>query len=175
MNLLNVVRTDSFGPRKGSVPLMVEFRVNPETSPFLVSSSRSFVWVTPRADRLRSAIRPLDGDGMDGVFQNLVTAIADAGFHGKWGNVHPYTPAGLTAAKSHLSDYDLGEVEVLAHPDTDLTALGLEFTTRARWVPTGWAVVLPTDRDFVGFTVVSGDRYLVVVHNSSRAVAVVRP
>lgn len=175
MNLVNVVRTDSFGPRKGSVPLMVEFRVNPETAPFLVSSTRAFVWVTPRTDRLRAAIRPVGDGGLVEVFRTLVSDIADAGADGKWGNVHPYTPGGLAAAKSHLSYYDLADVDVLAHPDTDVAPLGLDVCVRAGWVPAGWAVVLPTDREFVGFAVVSDDRYLVVVHNSSRAVAVVRP
>lgn len=175
MNLLNVVRTDSFGPRKGSVPLMVEFRVNPETAPFLVSSTRSFVWVTPKQDKLRTAIRSLDETGIEGVFQTLITNIAETGADGKWGNTHPFTPAGLKAAHAHLSYYDLAEVEVLAHPETDVEPLGLDVCLRATWVPVGWALVLPLDRDFVGFIVVSGDRYLVVVHNSSRAVAVVRP
>jgi hypothetical protein len=175
VNLLSVIRTDSFGPRKGSVPLMVEFKVNPETAPFLVSSTRSFVWVTPRQDRLRSAIRPIDGDGVEGVFRYIVTTIADTGAGGKWGNVHPYTPVGLASAKAHLSYYDLAEVDILAHPDTDVTPLGMDVCVRAKWVPEGWVVVLPTDREFVGFMVVSGDRYLVVSHNPARAVAVVRP
>jgi hypothetical protein len=175
VNLLNIVRTDSFGPRKGSVPLLVEFRVNPETAPFLVSSTRSFVWVTPRQDRLRAAIRPLEDGGIEGVFRHLVMTIADTGADGKWGSIHPYTPAGLASARAHLSYYDLKETDVFAHPDTDVIPLGMDVCVRAKWVPEGWAVVLPTDREFVGFVVMSGDRYLVVVHNSSRAVAVVRP
>jgi len=177
VNLLNVVRTDSFGPRKGSVPLMVEFRVNPETSPFLVSSTRSFVWVTPKSDRVRAAIRMTDGDGIEGVFRDMVTTIADTGAAGRWDNVHPYSPTGLAAARAHLAYYDLKETEVLAHPDTDTTPLRVadDAVIRSTWVPAGWAVVLPTDREFVGFLVSSGDRYLVVAHNTSRAVAVVRP
>jgi len=173
-NLLNVVRTDSFGPRKGVVPLLVEFQVNPETAPFLVSSSQSFAWVTPKGNRVRSAVRTLGQGGPEDVFRQLSHIVADTGSTGQWGNVHPYTPAGLAAAQGHLSYYDLVDVEVVAHPDTDVTPLGLEFALRAPWVPAGWAVVLPSNRDFVGFMVVSGDRYLVVVHNPSRAVAVVR-
>lgn len=157
--------------------MMVEFRVNPETAPFLVSSTRAFVWVTPKADRVRAAIRTVDGDGIMGVFRSVLSAIADAGETGRWDNVHPYTPAGLAAAKAHLAYYDLTEVEVVAHPDTDTTPLLVAeaVVTRAPWVPVGWAVVLPTDREFVGFLVSSGDRYLVVAHNTSRSVAVVRP
>lgn len=177
MNLLNVVRTDYFGPRKGSVPLMVEFRVNPETAPFLVSSTRSFVWVTPRTDRLRAAIRVVDGDGIGGVFRDIVTRVAEAGADGKWGNVHPFTPEGVSAARAHLTYYDMSDTGIVAHPGTDVSTLGVDddAVERASWVPDGWAVVLPTDREFVGFLVVSDDRYLTVVHNSSRAVAVVRP
>lgn len=174
-NLLNVVRTDSFGPRKGGVPLLVEFQVNPETAPFLVSSSRSFTWVTPKANRIRSAVRTLDSGGTEDVFRQLINIVADTGASGQWGNVHPYTPVGFDAARGHLSYYDLVDVEVVAHPDTDVAPLELDFALRAPWVPVGWAVVLPTDRDFVGFVVVSGDRYIVVAHNPSRAVAVVRP
>lgn len=177
MNLLNVVRTDSFGPRKGGVPLMVEFRVNPETAPFLVSSTRSFVWVTPKNDRVRAAIRPLGDGGIEGVLRDLVVAIADTGAAGRWDNVHPYSPTGLAAARAHLAYYDLKETGVVAHPDTDTTPLRVadDAVARATWVPMGWAVVLPTDREFVGFLVTSENRYLVVAHNTSRAVAVVRP
>lgn len=176
MNLLNVVRTDYFGPRKGSVPLMVEFRVNPETAPFIVSSTRSFVWVTPRTDRVRAAIRTVGEVGIAGAFRDIVTRIVDAGVSGGWGNVHPFTPDGLAAARAHLAYYDLSDTGIVAHPDTDVSPLGVgDDIERAAWVPEGWAVVLPTDREFVGFLVVSEDRYLVVVHNSSRAVAVVRP
>ena len=177
MNLLNVVRTDSFGPRKGSIPLIVEFRVNPDTAPFLVSSSRAFVWVTPKGDRIRTAIRLADEGGLDGVFREIITTIADTGATGRWDNVHPYSPEGLTAARAHLAYYDLKDVDVVAHPDTDTGPLRLAggAVVRAPWVPAGWVVVLPTDREFVGFVVSSGDRYLVLAHNTSRAVAVVRP
>jgi len=177
VNLLNVVRTDSFGPRKGSVPLMVEYKVNPETAPFLVSSTRAFVWVTPKATRLRSAVRKFGTGGVTDVFRTMLETIADTGVEGKWDNVHPPTPEGLAAARAHLAYYDLKEMDVVAHPKTDISVFGLgeAEVERADWVPADWAVVLPTDKDFVGFLVTTGDRYVVVVHNSSRAVAVVRP
>jgi hypothetical protein len=175
MNLLNVVRTDSFGPRKGGTPLMVEFRVNPETSPFLVSSTKSFVWVAPRADRIRSAVRLLGEGGLDDVFREMVHTIAEAGVEGKWGNVHPFTRAGLEAARAHLSYYGLDDTVLVAHPSTDVTIFDSVEVVRASWVPEGWVLVLSEDREFVGFLVTTNDRYLAVVHNSSRAVAVVRP
>lgn len=175
MNLLNVVRTDSFGPRKGGIPLMVEFRVNPETSPFLVSSTKSFVWVTPRADRIRSAVRHLDEGGLNDVFREMVHIIADAGMEGKWGNVHPFTNAGLDAARAHLAYYGLNDTVLVAHPNTDVSTFAPVEIGCASWVPEGWVVVLSEDREFVGFLVTTNDRYLAVVHNSSRAVAVVRP
>lgn len=154
---------------------MVEFRVNPETSPFLVSSTKSFVWVNPRADRIRSAVRLLDEGGLDDVFREMVHVIADAGVEGKWGNVHPFTLAGLEAARAHLAYYGLGDTVLVAHPNTDVSIFESVEVGHAKWVPEGWVIVLSEDREFVGFLVTTNDRFLAVVHNSSRAVAVVRP
>ena len=177
MNLLNVVHTNSFGTRKGGVPLMVEFRITPETAPFLVSATRSFTWVFPKRDIVRAAIRTFPAaNGIESVFTDIVTTIATLGASAQWGNVHPFTKAGFAAAKEHLDYYDLKDTHTVTHPDTDVSGLGITGTVqRATWVPVGWAVVLPTDLDFVGFILIEGLKYLVVCHNASRAVAIVRP
>jgi hypothetical protein len=171
MNLLNVIHTDSFGPRKGTIPLMVEFRVNPETGPFLVTSSRSFVWVSPKAERLRTAVRSCDPFTAGEVFGSILHQVADKGVG--WGSVHPMTMDGYHSAKAYLAEYELTDVELVAHPNTELPP---ELDGhRETWVPEGWAVLLPTDREFVGFMVVSGVHFLVVVHNASRSIGILRP
>lgn len=175
-SLLSVVETLAFGSQKKAVPLLMEFTVNPDTGPFLVSSTKSFVWVNPKTDKVRAAIRAVGDSGLDGLFSAIVQEVASTGQDCNWGNVHPLSPKGLHDAVAHLSEYGLDSVNLIAHTNTDVVVLGSrsESVERADWVPDGWVVVVPSDRDFVGFVLVSNGKFLTIVHNSSRAVAVLR-
>lgn len=155
-----------------NVPLMMEFSVNPETAPFLVTSTRDFVWVTPRKDRVRAATRVL---GLPSFFMEVVREVARQGAEAEWGNVHPLTEGGIKACIEHLQFYGLLDMEMLVTSDVEIEAPP-EMTVRvAPWLDSGYVVVLPRERAYVGFvlTVPSG-LGLCVFHNPSRAIAVAR-
>lgn len=153
-------------------PQMMEFQVNPELEPFLVSSTRSVVWVEHAGSRgqIRAAVR-----SRATLEAEIVVAIAERGTRAQWGNVQSLTTAGIQQCREHLSSYGVGPVECLAAPDTDIT--GVDFkelpVIEAPWVPKGAVVVLPVDRGFVGtLGLVGPSLALAWVHNASRGVGI---
>jgi hypothetical protein len=181
-DLLRLGTVDRRKPK--AVPLMMEFAVNPQTGPFLVSSTRGVMWIAPRTPKIRAASRPLK---LGPFFMEVIHEVAVMGAESKWGNVHPFSPEGLLNAVAHLRSYDLTDLEILKGPTTDLSAfpapvsgpeeqpflMGLPLVD-AEWLEPGFLVVVPQDRDFVGFMLLFGERGLAVVHNASRGVALCR-
>lgn len=173
----DLLRIYSFnqGSEKKATPLMMEFKVNPETSPFLISSARAIMWVNAHGQKVRAAFRPIDPAKF---FAEVVDEVARMGAEASWGNVHPLTAAGIQAAIAHLLSYDLPAPEILAHPNATF-----EFTSdlffgcrvhRTDWLDPGIVLVVPQDRDFVGFLLMSENTGLSVVHNASRSIAICR-
>lgn len=159
---------------KSKVPLMMEFPVNEETGPFLVSSARHLLWVRSHNKMVKAAFRPMS---LHAFFAEVVQEVFVQGFASEWGNVHSLTPEGVQAAIAHLLYYDLASPEILAHPNCALhlpdTHLGCK-VHRADWLDTETIVVVPQDRDYLGFVATDDFRGISVVHNSSRALAVCR-
>jgi len=122
-HLLVVTRLQSKAmQRKTTVPLMVEYTVSEETAPYLVSSSSSVMWIndTHPGSTVKAAVRELTPDDF---FREVIEAVASMGREMQWGNVHPLTTEGLTAAIEHLEFYELGPVELLiprSHPPDEL-------------------------------------------------------
>lgn len=183
----DLLRMSPFAAQGTKTPLMMEFKVNPATGPFLVTSTRGVMWVSPREPKVRAAFRDIQPDSF---FREVVQAVADTGAEASWGNVQPLTTAGLLTAIAHVRSYDLSALEVLMHPKTVVEGLPVqEMTTEAEevvrticgfpvefadWMDVGVVVVLPQDRDYVGFIVSRGGRGVAVIHNASRGMAVCR-
>lgn len=182
----DLLRMSLFTAPGTKTPLMMEFKVNPATGPFLVTSTRGVMWVSPREPKVRAAFRDIQ---QDTFFREVVQAVADTGVEASWGNVQPLTAAGLLAAIAHVRSYDLSALEVLMHPKTVINDLPVRETTEAEevvrticgfpvefadWLDVGVVVVLPQDRDYVGFIVARGGRGVAVIHNASRGMAVCR-
>lgn len=174
------------GPRH-KVPLMMEFQINPETSPFLVSSTRSLMWVSKfRENLIRAAVRR-NVPSLGHYFMEVVLSVAQLGMEAEWGNVHPLSRKGIEAAVAHLGDYDLEDVVLLVSEegfDKDIakawrdkgeeeTLLGKPYV-RCDWLHPGYIVVVPQDRDNVGWVAWDAERLISVVHNAGRGIAIAR-
>jgi hypothetical protein len=153
--------------------LMFRFKVPPGHEPYLVSSTKSCLWVPDTFDQgeVKAAVRqaPL-GD----IYRDLVTAIAERGREQDWGNVHPATRRGVLDAILHLADFDFFEVTVLCGTgfDTSLVPGGVTFEP-AGWLPETWAVVVPVDKSLIGLAYEQrGGNFAVAMHNTSRGVCV---
>ena len=78
-------------------------------------------------------------------------------------------------AVEHLRYYGLQEVEILVGSEGfgfDFVSPGVTVTTTS-WLPDGMAVVVPRDRDCLGFVAdLPSGMFVSVVHNPSRGMAV---
>ncbi len=180
-NLLDVIRVKP-KPKTSETamvtPLMVEVPVNPELAPYLVSSRSGVLWVEkarPGDNIVRAAVRVEGNPGQ--MFCEVMFANSLRGIQERWGNVHDFSEQGVKAAVQHLELYEISDIEVLVSSG-DLppwvTALSKDIVVRKTgWVPSGYAVVVPVDKAFLGTLLHIGPGGLAfVVHNPSRALAV---
>lgn len=158
--------------------LMVEYQVASETAPYLVSSTRSVVWVEKPhpGDLVRAAVREVTEDV---IFAELVEAVVEMGRERSWGNVQPLSTEGIRLAVEHVLYYELGPVDLLIPRNADgvqalIEPLGMGFQPSS-WVPPQSVVVVPKDRTYLGFFSKVMPRMLcAIVHNASRGMAVAR-
>ena len=175
-SLLEIVNFDSTmkqTQRGAAAPLMMEFQVNPDLAPYLVSSPRAVLWVpnTSQTGTLRAAVRKRQG-----IESEVVAAIVQMGQESKWGNVHELTSDGVKKCVEHLVSYDLAPVEILVAEDTDLEGVEMPegvVVVAAPWMPQGAVAVVPVDRGFVGtLGTIGKHKAVAVVHNPSRGIAI---
>jgi len=150
----------------------MEFPVNPESAPFLISSTRSVLWIERAHDgRVRVAARKVEGNSL---MLEIVRAVQKRGAEEAWGNSFPLTMEGFTQAKDYLSYFGIPEVEVLLNAENDLwEAQQGPVRTLIPWLPAGLGVVVPLDRAYLGFqSRTPANRLLALVHNPSRGMAI---
>ena len=185
-SLLQVI-TASSNQRGRSVPLMMEFLVDPHLNPILVSSTRGVLWISQRDGRVRAALRA--AKDFQGFPWRVVESVFTRGQQEGWGNVHPLTKEGILGAIDYVRSFDMEDLEILAHPkipwgnicegwkggrkrSMTLAVLGLPLQP-APWLPLNTVLVVPKDRSFVGFAFLYQERFAAVVHNASRGIGVV--
>lgn len=152
-------------------PELMEFEVNPEQTPFLISSTKSVLWMDElfAGNRIRAAVRDRQGIEID-----ILKAIAIRGHQEGWKNIQPLTSKGIYRCVEHLQAHNLTDNEALLSPQTDISDVecGSLPLVRASWVPVGAVVVLPKERRFVGTLGTFGkDRALALAYNADRCIA----
>lgn len=175
--------------KKSAIPLMMEFEVNPDTAPFLVTGSKAVLWVTEAhpGDVVKAAVRPLFSLG--GVFAEMIEAVIAMEEHAKWGSVEPFSREGFDKVRAHLEYYELGDLELLVPRERGednekgtfarplwMNTVDLNCPLRpSSWLPDNRAVLVPRDRGFVGFAgEIPGRNGVAVLHNASRAVGILK-
>ena len=176
-HLLHVMKIPS-KMKPGAQPVMLEFPVNPETAPYLVSSSKAVQWVPePHPGGIvKAAVR--ENLVIKDLFVEVLQAVRERGQQAAWGNVHPSTADGFKKALDHVGEYGLGDLSVLAPPNFEafpVKAIAKDYgwvVQPSSWLPDGCVVVVPKDRSFVGFVgLLSAHSLVSVVHNASRGLA----
>lgn len=159
-------------------PLMLEFSVNPETSPMLVSMTRHMAWVSPSKPSVRAAVMRTTPDHL---FWLVVQSVISMNRTAKWGSYQPLSPNGIRQSAEYLKSYGLTNFELLIGPNTRIPRLTDPLYTsipqiEAGWLPQGFAVMVPVDRNYVGFCMqqTGTDRMLAVVHNACRGICVLQ-
>lgn len=168
-----LLQIERWGIKAGRKPFMVEVPVDAEVAPYLVSSTQSFLWVEKAFNNppcVRAAVRP----SLIPLYLEIVEAVIKEGRSREWGNVMPFTPAGLLRLVSHLQEYGIQDVEVLVSAEQTPFSLdeGLA-VTRCVWLPSNLALVVPKDRTFLGTAGMFPDGSVaVVVHNAPRGMGI---
>lgn len=160
--------------KAGGVPLMTEVPVEAELAPFLVTSTKAVTWIARAVGgRVRSAIRSVTPNAH---FAELVAAVATKSTEEGWGSVFPLTPEGVVQGETYLREHGFTELTLLTSEGTsDLHPSEKVEVVPTSWLPTGMAVLIPTDREYVGITLDFGNGSIAtVLHNASRGVVVLR-
>jgi len=184
--------------QKGKIPLMMEFPVNEETAPYLVTSMTGMVWIESPMDPspemwaqdapdtvVRVAVRP-DAYQAGRFFKEVFEHVEQAGESRNWGNAHDYTEGGVLAAIEHVSHYDLGDLCLLYPPEhlyrpldeppLQLKEIAFEHECLPQpcsWMPLYSAAVVPKDREYLGSIGGFGrNGVVVIVHNAARGIAI---
>ena len=158
------------------VPLMLDkipASSDPDAGPFLVTSSRDFIWVDRafQGGFLRVAVRE---ESPGAVFLGLVEAIASEGVKRHWGNTFSASKEGVLQAIARFHYYELPNPTLLYGEDFNIEFAPSVDRVPAEWLPSGWAVMVP-DREYVGTLFEVGDKHVgAVSHNPSRGVVVLR-
>lgn len=190
-SLLQVItHTGDKQPKKGAMPLYMEFPVNPHLTPFLVTRARSgeemSLWVgRVKGGQIKAALRDLPS--LEDYYVEVIHKVTDMGRSEEWGNIHPLTKPGLQGAIAHLNDFGFDGLEILAHPEMPwksvhsgwgnegrgmvLSLLGLPVQP-APWLAKDTLVVVPRDREMVGFVFLTRGMAASVVHNAARGIGV---
>ena len=154
-------------------PLMIELPVEPKIAPYLVSTTKSFLWLHQplRDNKLRVAIRK---ENLDQLYGEIIQNIYEMGVNSSWGNSHTLSKEGLQKAIDYLRYYGIKEVEILSS-ETDPLSLGGNFgkypITKVNWIADCY-IVLPKDRSYFGsMTDFGSDKYAILIHNPSRGIA----
>lgn len=197
-SLLQVVKGTL--PDRRGIPHVMEWVVDPQTRPYLVSGTKHLKWlerslpgIEGKTGVIRSIIHPTTSAGFDGMYMQVVEYIAHRGVHCEYGNVHPDTEEGLIRAAEHVLYFLEGPAEYPTNPahtrievltaESDPVATesidvsGKTFpVTLVGWLPPRVALVVPEDRGFLGDLHLLGSEYFtVVVHNPARGLGIAAP
>ena len=151
-------------------PIMIDnVPVPKECAPFLVTSTRSLLWVAGHNGGVRLAVRQCaPGD----LFREVVEQVALRSLEDGWGSVLPV--GGLEEGLGYLESFGVPNPCFLHSPAW--SGPTLKGGTEASWLPNGWGVLIPQDRDYLGVAYDFGDGYVAgVVHNAARGMVVLQP
>ena len=171
----DLLQVMSLARKRGSTPLAVEFQVNSDLHPYLVTAAgrSKFIWLPQsRGGMIRAAFRK---SGREDLYIDIVKEIRICSEERGWGNVFPMSQSGISEAIERLEYYDFDEVDLLVPPGgIDIgDAKGIK-QVESSWVPVGMAVLVPRNRGCLGFVADMEDgNFLSVVHNPSRSICVV--
>ena len=173
MSLLEVIQINT----KKS-PIMMSSPVAPELDgPFLVTSTKGFVWVIEKfpGNFIRSATRKANPNE---VFSGVVKSILDKSLDDNWGSVKPLTYKGLQESILYLSYYGFSEFDVFFNSKEDFKQferLENVYYSWQDWVPKGQAVVAPVDKSYLGTLYSFGKgNFACCVHNPSRGICILK-
>lgn len=141
--------------------------------PFLVSGMKSrLIMVKKRGGIVRTAIRE-DYKLINTLMKEIVSKVEEMGSEFGWGNRFPYSKEGLRGAAEYVLSFGNwdGGIEMINNS-------GEVFESKIpvvveKWVPNNTTILVTKNRSYLGDLYRYGDdMYSILVHNPSRAMAI---
>jgi|13_taG_2_1085334.scaffolds.fasta_scaffold09307_4 hypothetical protein len=159
-------------------PLMMASPIAPDLDgPFLVSSSKGFIWVEKKfsGNFIRAATRV---DKVQDMFENILNSILEKSVDMEWGSVKPFTEKGVKESILYLSYFGFAEFDLILNSDSPFSFKDKPenlFVSWESWVPEGCAVLTPTDKSYLGTIYSFGNgNFSCCVHNPSRGICILK-
>jgi len=171
-------------PGGGKQLLMLQLPVPGDTAPYLVSSTRAFLWVQKAPNgTVRCATRTMPDGGLGALWWEIVAACHAEGTKLEWGQTAPCTRAGIKRVIKHVQRYNEGEkLTLMVGHDTPHTLLNNKAMPKVHqgckvivvsWLQGETVVCVPTDRLLIGNMLLLGDdKWSALLHNASRTIGI---
>lgn len=160
-------------------PLMMETPLDPALDgPYLVSSSKSLLWVERKfpGNFLRAAVREVPCYSTH--YKNIYFKCLKESMKRGWGSALPFTENGLAGVLLYLSSFGFSEFDLVVSPsqDNDFDIPDNVYLSERSWVPQGFCLLSPTDKSYVGSLYrFSNGSSATFVHNPSRGFGFLHP
>lgn len=173
-HLLKLVKFDKVKP--SIQPLAFEFQASNDATPFLVSTSKSLLWINEAPTNVvRAAVRPKTK--IQDFYMEVIREIKEVGDMCSWGNAYSLDKQGILQAVAYVSSYEVGEISCLLNSTTKnkiqplLEGTGISFAI-CNWLSEDCVLVVPKDRSLLGFIGVVNSGFVSVIQNPSRCLAI---
>jgi hypothetical protein len=128
----------------------------PDTAPYLVTGVGGFTWVPRRskAGMVRSAFRK-DGVSRSQLYQQMLGRIYTHSLEKQWGNI--FKASQSAAAHKRFAEFDYAVED-------------LETISGEEWLPKGLTILIPKEREYLGWVCETEAGIVAISHNPSRAI-----
>lgn len=150
-----------------TLPSLVEFPVHPSLAPYLVSTSKGYIWVE-RASKLGQVRAQPVSWGDEKASKEAISMIMERAQAEDWGAVFPATQDGLQEIGAALRFFQPSEIQVfrgVGAPDL------LSGIPQVPWVPEGVLVFAPKHRRWVATAYDIHGQSAYVIDNATAGIA----
>ena len=152
--------------------LFLEFPVEPQCAPFLVTATKSLMWVdkTNSLGNVRSAFQP--PKKTDEIYSKIVEEIKVKSEELGWGLTFSLDKSGLKGALERLAYYGIEDIEFIAPASGVPNELIPDNATRVSWL-TNRVIIVPKNRDYLGNLLTTPrKKVMALIHNASRGICI---
>lgn len=150
-----------------TLPTLVEFAVHPSLAPYLVSTSKGYLWVDRASKTGQVRAQPVSW-GDEKASKDAISMILERAQSEDWGAVFPASPEGLQEISSAMRFFHPAEVQVFRGMDTPDLLSGIP---QVSWVPEGILVFVPKHRGWLATAYDIHGQSAYVIDNAAAGIA----
>jgi hypothetical protein len=150
-----------------ALPTLVEFAVHPSLAPYLVSTSKGYLWVDRASKAGQVRAQPVSW-GDEKASLEAISMILERAQSEDWGAVFPATPEGLEEISPAMRFFHPSEVQVFRGSNTPDLLSGIP---QVSWVPEGVLIFVPKHRRWLATAYDIQGQSAYVVDNATAGIA----